>query len=148
MVVLGQFFLGITREIQARGLVRRSLVAADSMPAKVAIALTTWQRGAIQIDALALDSAVGIAGALVVVLTLRSVVVLLALAARCEVFAIARAGFAEVFALPDIHIGARPETIASRPFISLTQQAESAVEALEVLWQIHVVRLGATRKII
>lgn len=118
------------------------------MPAKVAIALTTWQRGAIQIDALALDSAVGIAGALVVVLTLRSVVVLLALAARCEVFAIARAGFAEVLALPDIHIGARPETIASRPFIGLTQQAESAVEALEVLWQIYGVGLGATRKII
>lgn len=92
------------------------------MPAKVAIALATWQRGAFQIDALALHTAVGIAAALVVVLTLRSVVVLLALTARCKVFAIARARFAEVLALPDIDIGARPEPIGSGPFISLTEQ--------------------------
>lgn len=116
------------------------------MPTKVAVALATWQRTAVQIDALALHTAVGIAGALIVVLTRRSVVVLFTLAPRRKVFTLARAGLAEVLTLFDVYIGTRPEAVTSRPFVSLTQQTQCAVEAFKVLRQINGIRLGARRR--
>lgn len=116
------------------------------MPTKVAVALATWQRTAIQIDALALHTAVGIAGALIVVLTRRSVVVLFTLAPRRKVFTLARAGLAEVLTLFDVHISTRPEAITSRPFVSLAQQTQRAVEAFKVFRQIYGIRLGAGRR--
>lgn len=146
MIIVRQFLLSITRQIQACGLVRRSLVATDSMPTKVTVALATWQRTAIQIDALALHTAVGIAGALIVVLARRSVVVLFTLAARGKVFTLARTGLAEVLTLFDVHIGTRPEAIAARPFVSLTQQTQRAVEAFKVFRKVYGIRLGAGKR--
>lgn len=146
MVVGRELLLGVGRQIEVGGLVGRTLVAANAMPAEVAVALATWQRGGIQIDALALYAAVCIAGALVMVLALRSVVVLLALAARGEVFSLAGAGLLEVLALLDVHIGTRPEAIAARPLVRLAQQTQRAIEAFKILGYVHLIRLSAAKR--
>jgi len=146
-VVVGrQFLLRVRGEVEAGRLVGRSLVASNSKPSKVAVALLPGQRASTQIHALALDTAIGVRGALVLVLALRAVEVLFALASRGEVLAISGTGFLEVLAQLDVHIGTGPETIAGGPLIRLAKQPEGAVEALEVVRDLHLIGLGTKKK--
>lgn len=75
-----------------------------------------------------------------------AVVLLLALAASYEL-AMARARFAELFPLYDVHIGARPEQIVTTPFVRLARQPDRAIRTGEVLGQRNLKLLSTAKDV-
>lgn len=127
----------VCREVNVSGLERGSLQAFVSKPTIVAEALLSRQRSALQVYTFALCTTIRVRVTLILVLTERTIVEVIALAATVEGFSISRACLLETLSLLDIYVGARPESVRSRPFIRLTQQAKRAVVACEVGRQLH-----------
>ena len=99
--------------------------------------------------ALAVDAAVPVHDALVLVLALVPVGELVAPAAAAVGLAVAGADVEEGLLLgQDVHVSAGPELVAAAPLAGLPHQPDGAVDTLEVRGQSHLVVLSPAIKIL